>query len=163
MTEYVCGLMFSTNRQNVLLIEKDRPEWQAGKFNAVGGKIEEEDKWSATKLNVVANEPKYCYSLLAIIREFKEEVGIDTLPEDWELFCICEGTDSRIYYFRAFSDKLMDFKQMESEEPMVLPANDIRFRETVPNLQFLVPMALWTNELFTIKCNIKGGTKHEKS
>jgi len=38
---YVAGFMFSPDLENVVLIEKQKPEWQKGKYNAVGGKIED--------------------------------------------------------------------------------------------------------------------------
>lgn len=37
MTFYVAGLAFSTDLQHVALIKKNRPDWQAGKFNGIGG------------------------------------------------------------------------------------------------------------------------------
>ena len=40
-TEYVVGLLFSPDRNTVVLINKTKPDWQAGKLNGVGGKIEE--------------------------------------------------------------------------------------------------------------------------
>ena len=41
MTEYVCGFAFDNTKQYVTLIEKKRPNWQAGYLNGVGGHIEE--------------------------------------------------------------------------------------------------------------------------
>jgi 8-oxo-dGTP diphosphatase len=149
MIEYVCGFAFSEDKQNVLLIEKDRPEWQAGKLNGVGGKIEEIDR--SEKIN-----PQN-YPLYAMIREFKEEVGIQTSIPDWKVFAIMEGDNSKVYCFRTFSNRIFQKKQMESEYPTIIPCEYIGFQKTVPNVNFLVPMALYTNELFTIKCQIKGG------
>lgn len=149
MTEYVCGFMFSEDKENVLLIEKDRPDWQAGKLNGVGGKIE----FTSPNFQQEGIESPS----QAMTREFYEEVGIITETKDWELFAISEGKDSRIYNFRAFSNKIFEKKQMESEYPTIVPCEYIGFQNTVPNVSFLVPMALHTNELFTIKCQIKGG------
>ncbi len=39
MKLYVVGFMFTEDEKQVVLIEKKRPEWQAGKLNGVGGKI----------------------------------------------------------------------------------------------------------------------------
>jgi 8-oxo-dGTP diphosphatase len=158
MIEYVCGFMFSENRENVLLIEKDRPEWQAGKLNGVGGKIEEDDRITAKDEELYLKFDS-ANAIVAMVREFEEEVGIITSPEDWELFAICEGSNSRIYNFRAFSDRIFQKKQIESEYPTIVPVEYLGFQNTVPNVNFLVPMALHTNELFTIKCEIKGGSK----
>lgn len=38
--EYVVVLLFDKQFQNVLLIRKNRPQWQAGKLNGPGGKVE---------------------------------------------------------------------------------------------------------------------------
>jgi hypothetical protein len=37
---YVAGFLFDSALHNVLLIEKQKPEWQVGMLNAIGGKIE---------------------------------------------------------------------------------------------------------------------------
>lgn len=37
---YVVGFMLDQAREHVVLIEKNRPAWQAGKLNGVGGKVE---------------------------------------------------------------------------------------------------------------------------
>lgn len=56
--EYVLGIMFSEDEKKVLTIWKNRPSWQAGKLNGIGGKIE-------------AGESP----LEAMHREFIEETG----------------------------------------------------------------------------------------
>lgn len=56
--EYVLGFMFNEDESKVLLIMKNRPAWQAGKLNGVGGKIE-------------AGETP----IQAMEREFAEETG----------------------------------------------------------------------------------------
>jgi 8-oxo-dGTP pyrophosphatase MutT (NUDIX family) len=67
---YVAGFMFSPDFENVILIEKEKPAWQKGKYNAVGGKIEN------------AETP-----MVAMAREFKKETFIETKPEDWRPLC----------------------------------------------------------------------------
>ena len=54
---------------NVLLIEKKRPEWQAGKLNGLGGKV------------LPHETPKKAMS-----REFFEECGVEVLPKMWREF-----------------------------------------------------------------------------
>lgn len=56
--DYVLG--FLIQEDSIVLIRKRKPEWQAGKLNGVGGKIE-------------AGEVPY----VAMCREFKEETGGD--------------------------------------------------------------------------------------
>lgn len=39
MNSYVCGFLMSYDMDKVVLIKKNRPDWQKGKWNGVGGKI----------------------------------------------------------------------------------------------------------------------------
>ena len=39
--KYVTGFLFSPDKKSVVLINKNRPAFQVGKLNGVGGKIEE--------------------------------------------------------------------------------------------------------------------------
>ena len=72
MLKFVIGIAVSEN--NIVLIRKDRPAWQAGRINFPGGKIEQNE----TVL--------HCMS-----REFKEETGVETEPLEWKIL----GTISR--------------------------------------------------------------------
>jgi len=42
MTAYCLGFAFYRSRRKVVLIRKTKPDWQRGKLNGVGGKIEAE-------------------------------------------------------------------------------------------------------------------------
>lgn len=116
---YVVGFMFNSDRSRVLLIEKNRPAWQAGKLNGVGGKLED------------GEDPNF-----AMAREFREETGIDTEAQDWALRLFIEDlrTNAEIYTFTTVG-KIEDAKQMESEKPVVIevdnPPDNI-----VPNLKW---------------------------
>lgn len=56
--QYVLGFMFNEAESKVILIFKNRPAWQAGKLNGIGGKIEEGET-----------------PIQAMNREFAEETG----------------------------------------------------------------------------------------
>ena len=66
---HTLGLIFTKDFSHVLLMHKNRPDWQKGKVNAVGGKIEEGEA-----------------SINGMIREVWEETGAKTKVEDWVLF-----------------------------------------------------------------------------
>lgn len=134
MTEYVNGFMFSLNRNNLLLIEKNRPEWQKGKLNGIGGKIEEGEK-----------------PVDAMVREFEEETGVKTDWRQWEMFAVMEGDASRIHYFRAFSEQVFDARKIESETPTIIYPFELQNWTVVPNLEFMVPMALIAKGFFHLK------------
>ena len=65
MKQYVLGFAFSRDKKDIILISKLNPEWQKGKLNGVGGKVEFED---ASPMD-------------AMYREFKEETGIECSRE----------------------------------------------------------------------------------
>jgi 8-oxo-dGTP pyrophosphatase MutT (NUDIX family) len=64
--DYVLGFAFTVDG-SVALIRKAKPEWQAGKLNGIGGKIEEFDP-----------SPVH-----AMTREFMEETGVFLEPHLW--------------------------------------------------------------------------------
>lgn len=96
---YVVGFMFSPNLENVVLIEKKRPDWQAGKCNGVGGGIEKTDLTAVD----------------AMRREFREETGLD--HEDWRYFASLK--DQRGYtvlFYYAVSDVYMQVETVTDEK-----------------------------------------------
>jgi 8-oxo-dGTP diphosphatase len=43
MIEYVVGFLFNESLDQIALIRKEKPDWQRGKINGIGGKIEENE------------------------------------------------------------------------------------------------------------------------
>lgn len=84
---YVLG--FSCTADKVILISKARPAWQAGLLNGVGGKIE-------------AGED----SLEAMVREYREEAGVETDEESWTSFGRISGKDFSVDLFLRRTDVL---------------------------------------------------------
>lgn len=129
MTVYVAGFMFDSNQDKVALIKKKRgPAKNISKWNALGGKLEaDEDVWGA------------------MVREFKEEAGVDTTPSDWDpFFSLKVGGDS-VVFFRAHvhGHKLKTVKKMEDEEVIYIPVKYVlEWDSLTPNLYWLLPMAL---------------------
>jgi 8-oxo-dGTP diphosphatase len=138
--EYVLGFAFSKDMNHVVLIEKLRPDWQKGCFNGVGGKIEPTDK-----------KPVY-----AMIREFKEETGVDTNITHWsQSFATMTfendvlGGGAIVHCYRLFNDLIFDCKTMEDEQIHILSVNGNSFlgyeplinKPCLKNLQVLLPMA----------------------
>lgn len=125
--EYVLGFAFGDRDSELILIEKTKPEWQAGKLNGVGGKIEKED----------------FSTFHAMAREFREETGVHTGAVEWTAFCILEGTGFKMHCFfiRLDSGRFRSIKQTTDEQPFHIPVNDVDF-ESLPNVPWLVWMAL---------------------
>ncbi len=88
----------------VLLIEKKRPAWQAGRYNLPGGKVEDEE---------TIHE--------AASRELQEETGIECPPEKVRIMGTIEGTDFLVYVCRCDYDSLRGRNVAES------PTNEIVF------------------------------------
>ena len=139
MKEYVLGFAFSINgSKKVALIEKDRPDWQKGKLNGIGGKIDYDQDSTP---------------LVAMQREFKEETGVSILS--WTHFATMEfkndmlGGHARIYCFKTFTNRVYDCQTMESEKVILVPVDEVQSRLTVANLSLLIPLALSTEFTFT--------------
>lgn len=127
MAVYCCGFVFDTERNNVLLIEKNRPAWQRGKLNGIGGHLENGEK-----------------PVNAMIRECKEETGL-VIVRSWHKLCVLTGIDWQVHFFWATSDLseigrlhgvLVDEGRLAIVPTRAFPDNCIR------NLRWLIPMAL---------------------
>lgn len=149
--EYVLGFVFDKDLKRVLLIKKQKPDWQKGKLNGIGGKIE-------------LNETPFA----AMAREMKEEADLDIPTEKWTQYCILNGKDWIVYCFYSVLDGYFDeliranvgifthyikpiYKSMTEEEVMDVwvkaystdsICGDYTYVPHMPNLEWLIPMAL---------------------
>jgi 8-oxo-dGTP diphosphatase len=133
--EYVVGFLFAPTRDQpdqVALIKKARPAWQAGKLNGIGGHVEKTD----TSLNE------------AMRREFFEEAGADIPSERWEHFAtiLFDNIDTiaKVHFFKSFQQTTIISKTDEKVawyevNPIQVFGGGTPF---VAHLQFLIPLAL---------------------
>lgn len=145
--KYVAGFLFSDFGANVALVRKNRPEWQAGLLNAIGGKIEEGEKPDD-----------------AMVREFEEETGVRI--EDWEYFAAITGGWGTVFFYRYFdTEAIKRVKTMEDEEINVYtPGSSIAPPVgIVPNLQWLLPLASYRHDKYqaVIAVHEDGDTKYD--
>lgn len=120
MKSYVLGFLFTEDKQWVWLIRKKRPEWQSGKLNGIGGKIE-------------SGETSY----FAMVREFREEAGIEI--KDWKYFCkLTDEKEFEVYCYYSFSH--LKPQTVTDEEVICIPCSLNNL--VIPNLNWLIPMAL---------------------
>jgi 8-oxo-dGTP pyrophosphatase MutT (NUDIX family) len=122
---YTAGFLFY--RQQVLLVRKKHPLWQAGLMNAVGGEIEE------------GESPMVC-----MVREFREEANLHSTM--WDFFASEHGPGYEVYFYRLFipSDDhsyTAPAKNDKGEELEWCTAIDIKY-PVVGNLHWLIPLAL---------------------
>ncbi len=128
MTRYVLGFMFDQSKQKVLLIHKKRPEWQNGKLNGLGGKNE---------LNELPSQ--------AIVREFREESGIQTYVDEWQHFATMLSENWICYCFVAIGNIHLA-KTTTDEMVEVVKVCNIDGINTISNVAWLVRMALNSRE-----------------
>lgn len=134
--EYVCGFLFfrqaglnqipifaTENDWKVLLILKDRPVWQAGKYNGIGGKIELGEK-----------------PIDAMIRECYEECGLRI--DGWKQFATMEvDNGAKIHFYKAFADTVPQWQQKTSEPLASFPTHRLP-ANLINSNRYLIPMAM---------------------
>ena len=119
---YVHALLFTPDRARVVLMHKTRPAWQAGRVNALGGKL------------LAGESPAD-----AARREVLEEAGVDV--RDWEEFLVWDDPVYRMHAVRAFDASAERARTAEDQE-VFLSSVDTLPRELIDNLRWLVPLAL---------------------
>ena len=125
MISYVTGFMFSKNIKNVALIKKIKPTWQKGLYNGIGGKVE---------CNETTSE--------AMAREFEEETGVKTHPDEWRLYTIITcPNEYEISFFFMISDQAYFVQTIEKEVVSIYQINELP-ENTIWNLRWLIPLAL---------------------
>ena len=126
---YVLGFLFSSGLRNVSLIQKQKPEWQKGRYNGIGGKIEEGE--------AVPD---------AMAREFVGESGVWIPPAEWKEFALFHGGDGRrwqVHIFYAVNDKLNDVRTLTDERVILTSTTVVQGTwNTIGNVPWLVAMAL---------------------
>lgn len=142
--EYVVGFLHDENR--VALVKKNRPQWQDGLLNGIGGKIE---KYDPTPLD-------------AMRREFQEEAGV--YISGWDYFLKLSGQQSVIHCFAYFDywHTLDAVKTMEDEEIVVKPITSLNVggrNRTVPNVRWILPLMLQRENYLPITVDFHDGTR----
>ncbi len=127
---YVCGFAFKHPLEpfhdKVILILKLRgPDVVRNRYNGIGGKIEEGET-----------------PIQAMVREFEEEAGAKTNPEDWELFVVLNGPWGEVHFFRHFAE--LDGLRLSDDSPTdeFVTWRQLDEPKVVSNLRWLLPLAL---------------------
>jgi 8-oxo-dGTP diphosphatase len=126
MKQYVLAFAFNLDCTRVLLIHKNRPSWQAGRYNAPGGRIEREHLEAPID---------------AVVREFKEECGLWTPDTIWRLFLIHQSRGDEIFSFCMASTHLHHARTITDEPIAIVPVRKLP-DETLPQLHWMIPLAI---------------------
>lgn len=127
---YVAGFL-ADKEGNVLLVEKKKPDWQKGKLNGIGGKIEGDEKPAD-----------------AMAREWLEETG--EVRGKWRLFChLVEASEegAEVFFYAAVTERPLrylfpgNFVNDVGEKVLIIPRIAIPLAKTIDNLRWLIPMA----------------------
>lgn len=118
--QYVAGLYHNGGDGFSLLIRKNKPgHWQHGKHNLLGGHIEPQER------------PE-----MAMIREFKEECGLQTKTSQWKHALVLSGPTWVVHFF---------VMQGPTFDAVSSPEGEVEWHfgipETViPNLKWIIPL-----------------------
>lgn len=129
MKKYVVGFMINEQRTQVALIQKTKPEWQAGLLNGIGGKVESDESISS-----------------AMTREFLEETGQLTYRDEWTIFLKGHDHNStyEVFFFRSVvHQRLLDSLKSPTEEIVtIVNISDLDTLPVIPNLKWAIRMCL---------------------
>lgn len=128
--KYVVGFAFYED--DILLIRKERPSWQKGYLNGIGGKIEDDD--------ITINH--------SMSREFEEETGVKTDPYQWKKLVEISNSEFILHVFTSFNTDFTEAKSMTDENIIRMNLNDFFTKvysneiKIIDNLLWIIPMAL---------------------
>lgn len=136
---YVCGFMIAPAadalESQVLCVLKNRPTFQAGRWNGIGGKIE-------------AGETP----LQAQVREFEEEAGVATDPEAWEHTISLYAPSHEVHYYRTFVPSFPPYRTVTDEW---IASHYVRQLLTdlpvLDNMRWILPLQLTLNVRFPLQ------------
>lgn len=120
--EFVLGFVFTYDGFKVALINKLRPEWQAGFLNGIGGHIEE-------------GEVPYA----AMRREFEEETGVEITK--WDFKFVMDFGEERVHVFKAVNS-LSGIRSATDEKVSVISISTLYDVKVIPNLRWIIPLLL---------------------
>jgi 8-oxo-dGTP pyrophosphatase MutT (NUDIX family) len=131
---FTVGFAFDTDYKKVALIEKQKA-WCKGKWNGIGGSIEESDE----------------SPLDAQRREFWEEAGIHLA--NWEFFCQLHEPRAVVEFFRT-AIPLSLLRSVRTKTIEVVRVFDVECVQRQPDLYPLMPNLSWLLPMAQSSCGI---------
>lgn len=112
--KYVLGFVLDNKMERIALILKNRPDFLAGKWNALGGKVEEGETEKE-----------------AVKREVEEESGLVIEEKDWQPVGVIQDNkdkevdEFRVDVFYALTNDISKAKTLTDEEVGVSYISDV--------------------------------------
>lgn len=147
--EWVVGFLLDDNANRVVLIRKNRPAWQAGRLNGVGGKVEPGETVED-----------------AMLREFREEADVVIL--DWQHFASLTWEEGVVRFFRSFHPSpVLQACRTTTDEAIEVHRVSALLEPgardgVIPNLLWLVPLAAHRHDTYDVIDVVKTGTTMRK-
>jgi 8-oxo-dGTP diphosphatase len=118
---------FRQSENQVVLIQKAKPEWQKGKLNLVGGHVEDGENYVATA-----------------VRELEEETGLEAEVHESRVCGFISGEGYEIAVVRCPYHDLFQVPQTRTGEKVFsFPAQKaIQLPNLIPNLKVVIPLML---------------------
>lgn len=114
MKQYSLGIAFDFD-ENLVLIKKKHPDWQAGKYNFVGGKLEENE-------NILD-----CMS-----REFYEETGVMVPSYGWKYVGkMSRENDFIVYIFVTVNEDVKNARTTTDEEVKLVTIDEFEHNSEI--------------------------------
>jgi 8-oxo-dGTP diphosphatase len=125
--DYCNGFMICPTTHEMLCVRKNRPAFQAGKWNGIGGKLEENE-----------------LPIEAMVREFREETTIVTTEAQWERTILLSGPDFSVHFFRTFVDAFPAFESPTDEMIWQMPIDTLLApaAPVLANMKWILPLQL---------------------
>ena len=126
MNRVVIAYLFDPTLTKVVMIQKRRPDWMEGLFNAPGGHVEEGETFED-----------------ANVREFYEETGVQISSTFWNKFLELNRSDRVIIGYWWISYSINKVKTVTDEQVAVCDVESLLSRpdELVRDVSWILPMA----------------------
>lgn len=129
MRRYTVTFLFSPEFELVWLITKQKPDWQKGCLNGIGGKIEDNES------------PIQC-----AVRELKEESGITISESELTGVGMMEGknnddSDFQVFIFTGTTTEVL--KTQEIEEVDLYRVDTISMQKCIENVPMLIEACIY--------------------
>ena len=121
-SEYVVTFLFNHDCTKVWLIEKQKPEWQKGLLNGIGGKIEEGETPVDAAFRELKEEAGYYGS---VITEIGYMEGTNNDGSQFKVEIFAGRTNEKLY-------------TVEKEEIVLVNIEDLPLKKTIGNVPMLI-------------------------